>query len=62
MITDIFFSFFFFNPPGTVTIKRNIKNQEKCLGNQQGNRTYYLYNIFHCEQEIYFCRLTDYFP
>lgn len=51
-----------FNPPDVITMKRNTKNQEKCLGNQQGNRTYYLYNIFHCEQEIYFYRLTDYFP
>jgi len=46
-----------FNPPDVITAKGNTKNQEKCLGNQQGNRTYYLYNISHCEQEIYFCRL-----
>lgn len=31
-----------FNPPDVIAVTRNIKNQEKCLGNQQGNRTYYL--------------------
>lgn len=31
-----------FNPPDVITMTRNTKNQEKCLGNQQGNRTYYL--------------------
>lgn len=31
-----------FNPPDVIAMTRNTKNQEKCLGNQQGNRTYYL--------------------
>ncbi|KAJ7413990.1 Protein FAM150B [Willisornis vidua] len=29
-------------PAYVITMTRNTKNQEKCLGNQQGNRTYYL--------------------
>lgn len=43
-----------FNPPDVIVMTRNTKNQEKCLGNQQGNRTYYLLANFIVNKRFIF--------
>ncbi|TRZ18483.1 hypothetical protein HGM15179_008633 [Zosterops borbonicus] len=41
-------------PAYVIVMTRNTKNQEKCLGNQQGNRTYYLLANFIVNKRFIF--------